>query len=265
MARFKLFLIFCLTVFVLSVGPNLSAQVDDLESITPELLNKQPPLTQKDFDMFFKYMEFEKKNQNDPAGTIERAKKFIAENNLTAIRWVYVTEKIIIYDLQIKNPEALSGKPLPPYLAVSEEEKKLFLANADKLLKQVDNKSGNSILNQVTAEDLAKEGPLTQGDIDLFISFGELVYKNKNKDKLNITTNVLDNLSNKFVSDNGITLTRLFFINQKVPLILATLEDPSFRADEGAPANLMSHSEAEMDLVKKNMRQITVLTKKLGL
>ncbi|MDR1395923.1 MAG: hypothetical protein LBK52_07125 [Deltaproteobacteria bacterium] len=140
----KLLLSLALAGLILVLGqyPVLAADDPmDLDNITEEQLKKEPPLTQKDIDLFLEFINVS--SQLSTEGTeeqlLERGKnaaiKFIQDNKITPVRLRYIGAKIPAVMVFAQNPASQ-----PPadsdqaYLIPSAAEKKLVQDNQPKIM-----------------------------------------------------------------------------------------------------------------------------------
>ncbi|MDR1396095.1 MAG: hypothetical protein LBK52_08005 [Deltaproteobacteria bacterium] len=138
-------LLAALAGFLLLSGQPLPADDADLDSVTSEQMSKEGPLTQKDYDLYIKYLQTAisgiKAMQKDLPADADPDKilsdltsKFIADNKLTAVRMRYIIEKVGATELSLESPASL---PAPDsdeaFFIPSKDEIQLFEKNKDKL------------------------------------------------------------------------------------------------------------------------------------
>ncbi|MDR1607456.1 MAG: hypothetical protein LBT38_03505 [Deltaproteobacteria bacterium] len=127
------------TVFLfLAFSQNLSAQDEDIDSVTKAQLAKEGSLTKKDIDLYVKFYErFYKTGDNVKKSNSEINKftnNFIKENKLTAVRTRYLLEKITITMMSISYNEKAPNPNAPAHLRYSSAERRLVEANSKKIL-----------------------------------------------------------------------------------------------------------------------------------
>ncbi|MDR0547860.1 MAG: hypothetical protein LBI10_00375 [Deltaproteobacteria bacterium] len=132
-------------LLTLALAPALSAQeLVDLDKVKTEDLNKEGPLTQKDFDVYLQFFvmsaesvkkEMEKADKADPQTAMAAAvSEFVKTNKLTATRLRYILEKVTMA-IQVSNsPDQPPAQPEQPYLAISPAEAELAKTNTPKII-----------------------------------------------------------------------------------------------------------------------------------
>jgi hypothetical protein len=110
-----------------------------IDEIPPSLLEKEPPLTQADMDLFIRFInpaqEMDQGDPDDNQTTLLQMEKYIIsfaeKNNTTVTHLFYITEKIpeaLLYSLDNSYPIQTKLRPNP-------SEVKILMQNKDKILK----------------------------------------------------------------------------------------------------------------------------------
>ncbi|MDR1395924.1 MAG: hypothetical protein LBK52_07130 [Deltaproteobacteria bacterium] len=137
-------LILALAGLMAALNPNPASAAGEsplLPSVTPEQLQKEPPLTKADIDLFLEFMaisnQLSASRPNDELVQLNReaAAKFLQDKKMSPVRFAYIGAKIPIGLLMIMNPDRqLPPKFSQPYLIPSEAELKLIEASRDTLV-----------------------------------------------------------------------------------------------------------------------------------
>jgi hypothetical protein len=105
-------------------------------------------------------------------------------------------------------------------------------------------------LDLVTPSQLNKEGPLTQADVEVYEKFFAANHEYLEKEKT-IARDTYNKLTAKFCADNKISIARLRYVLDKMPLAFLAAKSDLDSFDAFAP--FLDVSAAEKDLAKKNM------------
>ncbi|MDR1084964.1 MAG: hypothetical protein LBP22_08940 [Deltaproteobacteria bacterium] len=109
-----------------------------LEAITPEIKAKEPPLTQKDIDLFIKFLKSpikldSPKTDNVQADLESHFEKFASANKTSLIHLAYITEKIpkaLIYAMD-------SDAEIHDRLKPNTNESKILMTNKDRIIEAI--------------------------------------------------------------------------------------------------------------------------------
>ncbi|MDR0548503.1 MAG: hypothetical protein LBI10_03710 [Deltaproteobacteria bacterium] len=120
-------------------------------------------------------------------------------------------------------------------------------------------------LDNITAEQLNKEGPLTQKDVELYIKFFELsattVKNESQKPKGQDLDDTFSNTASNFAKENNISIVRLRYIMEKIPMaIMGSATDTPIPAD----MPYLALSPEESALVKENTPKIVAVIQKFS-
>jgi hypothetical protein len=131
----------------------------------------------------------------------------------------------------------------------------LTLALSTNLMAQAED------FDNITEEQLAKEGPLTQKDIDVYLNFFEHSAKlMKDSGGKEMAEKDLINITTDFAKNNNITIVRLRYLMEKIPYALML---SSASADEEPPFPYLKISAEEKQLVAQNLQKIMTTIQKL--
>ncbi|MDR1086531.1 MAG: hypothetical protein LBP22_17155 [Deltaproteobacteria bacterium] len=109
-----------------------------------------------------------------------------------------------------------------------------------------------------TLEDLNREPPLNQNDIELMIKFTKIHSDTKKaeKDSGRVRTQQKMEIVNKFLADNNLSFTRFTLIFDKIPAVMATLDDPPNLPSAKTHPPYMVPSREEIRLLKSNYKKL---------
>ncbi|MDR1083566.1 MAG: hypothetical protein LBP22_01610 [Deltaproteobacteria bacterium] len=110
----------------------------------------------------------------------------------------------------------------------------------------------------ITAEQLNREAPLTQEDVDILVKFYHLTVVAVNTVRRNPATTVkeLDDLVAEFVEANKITPIRLRYIAIKIQAVMVGLDDSNQMPKEGLNPPFMVPGSSELNLIKQNRTKL---------
>jgi hypothetical protein len=110
----------------------------------------------------------------------------------------------------------------------------------------------------ITVEQLNKEAPLAQEDVDILVKFYHLTVVAVNTVKRNPATTIkeLDDLVAEFVEDNKITPIRLRYIAVKIQAIMVGLDDLNQMPKEGLNPPFLVPSNSELYLIRQNRTKL---------
>jgi hypothetical protein len=137
---FFVFFLAILTFLAVQVGQAKAQEItiNSLNKVTEADLAQEPPLTQKDVDIYVKYMELSftiadlsQKESND------QIVKFLKENDVSPARFRFILEKVSV-TMALLSPSEPSTDGLEAYLIPNEDEKKLVQENAEKIVALFD-------------------------------------------------------------------------------------------------------------------------------
>jgi hypothetical protein len=134
----------------------------------------------------------------------------------------------------------------------------LFLLLACLAMVQSQNiqaQSGDIDLDAITPDQLTKEAPLNQQDIDNFIKFiGVSVdsLKAAKEDPENVNPDDVEKHVVKFIQDNKIPPTRMRYLLEKIKLLMVGIDNPDIIPEKGAGQDYLIPSEAEKKLIREN-------------
>ncbi|MDR1607422.1 MAG: hypothetical protein LBT38_03335 [Deltaproteobacteria bacterium] len=111
-------------------------------------------------------------------------------------------------------------------------------------------------LDSVTEEQLTKEGPLTQQDLDLYLKFYDASASNLSKPDFDMVKFTTD-----FIKDNKLTTVRLRYLLEKIPMTMMALSSKADNSDK-LPAYIKA-SPAEKKLIETNMSKIVAAMQKI--
>ncbi|MDR1085584.1 MAG: hypothetical protein LBP22_12210 [Deltaproteobacteria bacterium] len=119
--------------------------------------------------------------------------------------------------------------------------------------------SGDIDLDAITPDQLTKEAPLNQQDIDNFIKFMEVSaesIKAAQKDPENVNPNDFEKQVVKFIQDNKIPPTRMRYLMEKIQLTMVGLQNPDIIPKKGDGQDYLIPSAAEKKLIEVNMEKL---------
>jgi hypothetical protein len=112
------------------------------------------------------------------------------------------------------------------------------------------------LVDDTTEEQLSKEGPLTQKDLDLYLNYYveiETDEKARNQDSLEFTF--------EFAKKKKIKFVRLKYLLEKIPYAINLVLNS---ADDEPPYPYLKVSAAEKRLVQRNLKKIIATIQKLA-
>ncbi|MDR2142357.1 MAG: hypothetical protein LBR11_11325 [Deltaproteobacteria bacterium] len=113
-------------------------------------------------------------------------------------------------------------------------------------------------LDSVTDEQMSKEAPLTQADIDLYIKFSEYSQEMFKKLETDPQLDIKQALVN-FVKANNLTPVRMKFITLKIPYIILIVTN---KMPENPELSHLKPTESEKTIVQDNMTKILATIQK---
>ncbi|MDR1872167.1 MAG: hypothetical protein LBS60_09690 [Deltaproteobacteria bacterium] len=117
-------------------------------------------------------------------------------------------------------------------------------------------------LETITVEELNKEGPLIQADLDMYVKFFKyFIASMKNTTSTDFEA-FMKQIANDFIKASKISPVRLRLITEKIPYALILVQDPdtALKPDN----SYMRLSPAELELVKSNFDAINEVISELG-
>jgi hypothetical protein len=132
--------IFLQILFFLSLtlsSASLFAQENDIGNISPEDFKNEPPLTDKDFDIFIKYIsDYNTNPVFDEKIMKANVKKLATDFDTNIVRIAYIVFKTPIILEAVLNPDGgKSFEGLEPILIPTDSEKKLLKSREQEFLK----------------------------------------------------------------------------------------------------------------------------------
>jgi hypothetical protein len=110
-------------------------------------------------------------------------------------------------------------------------------------------------LDEITVDDLNKEGPLTQADIALFLKYVDLSQELAKEMKQNPNLD-FKSAAMKFVKENGVSTIRFRYILEKVPYGSQVVAAKDPQAVPAPSHEYLKLSEPEKELLTTNQSKI---------
>jgi hypothetical protein len=115
-------------------------------------------------------------------------------------------------------------------------------------------------LGAVTIEELVKEGPLTQADVDLFVNFLEHSAQTMNKLPDKEIELYMTEMVTEFIKTTHANPVRLRYISEKIPYAVLIVTNNAGVFDPGE--TYLNLSDAEKTLISKNLAKLSDLLDK---